>query len=105
MEMPHDSKIKIPIPPPATLLKLYWMLMYYLSKVSGVWEYEEGRGVQKAFGKNELLLLQQLYAIAGVPFIQSAKVAINCKQVIHKAVARLACLSEIYHLVSCRTLR
>lgn len=53
MEMPHDSKIKIPIPPHATLLKLYWMLMSYLSKVSGVWEYEEGRGVQKAFGKNE----------------------------------------------------
>lgn len=56
MEMPHDSKIKIPeipVPPLATLLKLYWILMSYLSKVSGTREYEEGRDVQKAFGKNE----------------------------------------------------
>lgn len=54
MEMPHDSKIKIPLPPLATLLKLHWILMSCLSEVSGAWEYEEGRGVQKAFGKNEL---------------------------------------------------
>lgn len=53
MEMLHDSKIKIPVPPLATLLKLYWILMSYLSGVSGAWEYEEGRCVQKAFGKNE----------------------------------------------------
>lgn len=53
MEMPHDSKIKIPVPPVATLLKLYWILMSDLSEVLGAWEYEEGRDVQKAFGKNE----------------------------------------------------
>lgn len=53
MEMPHDSKTKISVPPLATLLKLYWILMSYLSEMSGAWEYVEGRCVQKAFGKNE----------------------------------------------------